>query len=189
MAAVGGAAVQKTDMQDTEVVAEVETGEKKPKWKSHCRIQIRGLVKKTWHSWVNDHRRKKKLEPHKAHKFYDYSFVRAATAASISAEVFVTQVQKYKAQYGHDGFIAMLKKCGLHREDVNSQAKGKVVSTLQRCFPKLNKESKKVDGDVVKTASLMAKHLRKKIKELPPKTEIKTSMLRTWLLQEVSIYI
>ena len=137
--------------------------------------------------WVNEHRARKKLEPHKQDKFYDYSFVRAAKAAGISSEVFVNQVTKYKSQFGHDGFIVMLKKCGLHRESVNSEAKGKVVTTLQRCFGKRNKERKKVD--VAKTASLMAKNLRRKIKELPPNTKIKTSMLRCWLLQEVSICI
>lgn len=50
MAAVGGEVKQKQDMQDSEVVAKVESCKKKQngkvKWKSHCRIQIRGLVKK-----------------------------------------------------------------------------------------------------------------------------------------------
>lgn len=145
------------------------------------------MLKKTWHSWVNQHRESKKLEPHKQDKSYDYSFVRAVKAVGISSAVFVNQVTKYKAQFGHTGFIAMLKDCGLHRESSNSEAKGKVVTTLQRCFGKRNKERKKVD--VAKTASLMAINLRRRIKELSPNTKIKTSMLRSWLLQEVSICI
>ena len=91
MAAVGGAAVQKKDMQDSEVVAEVETCEKKSKMqKSLPHPNTRSCQKNL--SFVGQRPSpKEKLEPHKAHKFYDYSFVRAATAASISAEVFVTQ--------------------------------------------------------------------------------------------------
>ena len=172
MAAVGGEGKQKQDMHDTEAVATNKSYKKKGKWKSHYRIQIRGLVKKNWHSWVNQHRAKKNLEPHKQDKFYDYSFVRAAKAAGISAEVFANQVTQYKAQFGHDGFIAMLKKCGLHHESINSDAKGKVVTTLQRCFGKRNKDRKKVDLTQV---SLMAKKLRRKMKELPPNSTAQKS--------------
>ena len=202
MAAAKGLDAQ-MDIADANVPQ--KTTKKRYYQRSGCRIQLRGKHRQRWHEIVNKWRSKNKLSIHANNKSYDFSLLRAMKANGYRPQVFNKLVQNYKSRFGQDGFLNLLKNCGLHKNQDSNASKHQLVRLLgenAKGVVVVRKESsekaKKVESSEKEKkvqqitqitedlAKSLTKRLFKKLKSCVTRRQITERSLRKWLVQVLS---